>query len=65
MTQNNGGHVTSPGYVIRLDGPAAEPEPKTIEGQIIPAARRNNLGDAARDVEAERAEAATRTPVGQ
>jgi hypothetical protein len=65
MTQHNGAQAALPGYIINLQSPAAEREPKTIEGQIIPAAQRGNVADTARDVEAERAEAAHRTPVGR
>jgi hypothetical protein len=65
VQQNNGGAPTLPGYIIRLDGPAAEPEPKTIEGRIIAPSHRGNVADAARDVEQERAEATFRTPAGR
>jgi hypothetical protein len=59
VTQNNNTKTTVlPGYVIKLNDPAAEP--KTIEHQaetpIVPA-KSGNVGDAQRDLKAEKAEA--------
>ena len=52
MTQNNGGEIVRPGYVIYL----AEPKTKTIEGRAIETSQRGNAGDTERDVDKECAE---------
>jgi hypothetical protein len=62
MTQHNGAPAALPGYVIQLSPPDAAPEPKTIDGRVVPAAQCGNVGEVARDVLIERAEAAMRSP---